>query len=93
MALLLKSFAGVGVAYRQREEAQTEGQHDDVQHEMLLAALVFWRNFCAFPRICIAMNQSADRIATLAIPISVAVSDTPRICFRDRRGTNVIGKP
>ena len=40
MALLLKSFAGVGVAYRHREEAQTEGQHDDVQHEMLLAALV-----------------------------------------------------
>ena len=92
MALLLKSFAGVGVAYRHREEAQTEGQHDDVQHEMLLAALVFGRNFCAFPGRWIAMDQSADRIATLAYPYQWAWSAIRRIGFRDRRGTNVIGK-
>jgi hypothetical protein len=30
-------FAGVGVTYRQCEEAQAEDQHDDIQHEMLLA--------------------------------------------------------
>ncbi|ABE37899.1 hypothetical protein RPD_0661 [Rhodopseudomonas palustris BisB5] len=29
-----KPIAGVCVADRQREEADTEGQHDDVQHEM-----------------------------------------------------------
>jgi hypothetical protein len=40
MALLLKSFAGVGVAYSRREEAEAEGQHDDVQHEMLLCAVI-----------------------------------------------------
>jgi hypothetical protein len=32
----LKPFAGVGVTDGGREEAETEGQHDDVQHEMLL---------------------------------------------------------
>ena len=32
----LKPFAGVGVAHRHREEAEAKGQHDDVQHEMLL---------------------------------------------------------
>jgi hypothetical protein len=46
----LKPFAGVGVTYRHREEAQTEGQHDDVQHELLLVALVSVRKFSTFPR-------------------------------------------
>jgi hypothetical protein len=32
----LKSFAGVGVTYRDREEAEAQGQHENVQHEMLL---------------------------------------------------------
>jgi hypothetical protein len=32
----LKSFAGIGVTYRDREEAKAEGQHENVQHEMLL---------------------------------------------------------
>jgi hypothetical protein len=32
----LKPFAGVGVTDGGREEAEAEGQHDDVQHEMLL---------------------------------------------------------
>ena len=29
-------FAGIGIAQREDEEAQTEGQHDDVQHGKLL---------------------------------------------------------
>jgi hypothetical protein len=36
----LEPFASVGVTHRQYEEAQTEGQHDDIQHEVLLVALV-----------------------------------------------------
>jgi hypothetical protein len=32
----LKSFAGIGVTYSDREEAEAEGQHGDVQHEVLL---------------------------------------------------------
>src|ERR1700729_1786583 len=32
-----KPFAGVGVTYRHHEEAEAEGQHDDVPHEMLLS--------------------------------------------------------
>jgi hypothetical protein len=35
----LKSFAGVGVTNRGDEKAETEGQHDDVQHEMLLCGV------------------------------------------------------
>jgi hypothetical protein len=32
----LKPFTGVGVTDGDREEAEAEGQHEDVQHEMLL---------------------------------------------------------
>ena len=35
----LKSLAGVGVADSDREEAEAKGQHDDVQHPILLVAL------------------------------------------------------
>jgi hypothetical protein len=39
MALLSsKPFAGIGVAEAQCEEAETQDQHDNVQHQMLLAA-------------------------------------------------------
>ncbi len=36
----LKSFAGVGVSHRHPEEAEAEGQHDDVQHEVLLCVVI-----------------------------------------------------
>jgi hypothetical protein len=39
----LEPFAGVGVTHRRREEAEAEGQHDDVQHEMLLCAVMMIR--------------------------------------------------
>jgi hypothetical protein len=29
-------LASIGIAYRRSEEAEAEGQHDDVQHEVLL---------------------------------------------------------
>jgi hypothetical protein len=35
----LKSLAGIGVADGDHEEAQPKGQHDDVQHGILLVAL------------------------------------------------------
>jgi hypothetical protein len=34
----LKPFAGIGVTYSRREEAEPEGQQEDVQHEVLLCA-------------------------------------------------------
>jgi hypothetical protein len=37
----LEPFAGIGIAYPCREEAEAEDQHDDVQHDMLLAARLF----------------------------------------------------
>ena len=50
----LEPFAGVGVTHRPREEAEAEGQHDDVQHEMLLYAVMMIRGargtaFSLFP--------------------------------------------
>src|ERR1700722_8873738 len=45
----LKPFAGVGGGYPRHEEAEGEGQHQDVQHEVLLVALVFsLGNQCVF---------------------------------------------
>ena len=35
MVVLLEPVAGVAVANRQREEDQTHGQHDDVEHRLL----------------------------------------------------------
>jgi hypothetical protein len=35
----LKSLAGIGVADSDHEEAEAKGQHDDVQHGILLVAL------------------------------------------------------
>ncbi len=35
---LLQTLAGIGVANGQHEEAQTEGQHENIEHEKLLAA-------------------------------------------------------
>ena len=37
----LKPFAGIGVADPRHEQAEGEGQHQDVQHEVLLVALCF----------------------------------------------------
>ncbi len=36
--LLLQTLASVGVANGQHEEAQTEGEHENIEHEKLLAA-------------------------------------------------------
>jgi hypothetical protein len=36
----LKPFAGVGVTHRHDEEAEAEGQHDDIQHEVLLCVVI-----------------------------------------------------
>ena len=36
-----EAFAGMGITHRHQKEAQPEDQHDDIQHEVLLVALVF----------------------------------------------------
>src|SRR6202020_2198863 len=33
-------FAGVGIAHRRHEEAEAEGHHEDVQHELLLCGII-----------------------------------------------------
>jgi hypothetical protein len=42
------AFADVRIGYRHQKEAQPEGQHDDIQHGVLLVALVSGRDGCAF---------------------------------------------
>src|SRR5258707_14884513 len=73
MAVLLKSFAGVGVTHRHHEEADAEGQHDDIQHEVLLVALVFRSRplRVAGKAGCDGSNRIED--ATRALPESVTV--------------------
>src|SRR5258706_12082351 len=73
MAVLLKSFAGVGVTHRHHEEAEAEGQHDDIQHEVLLVALVFRSRplRVAGKAGCDGSNRIED--ATRALPVSVTV--------------------
>jgi hypothetical protein len=48
MDVLLKPFAGVGVTYSRYEEAETEGQHEGVQHEMLLCVVICGARGTAF---------------------------------------------
>ena len=43
-----EAFAGVRITHRHQKEAQPEGQHDDIQHEVLLVAVVSGRDGCAF---------------------------------------------
>jgi hypothetical protein len=43
-----EAFAGVRITHRHQKEAQPEGQHDDIQHEVLLVALVSGCDGCAF---------------------------------------------
>jgi hypothetical protein len=42
-----EAFAGVRISYRYQKETQPEGQHDDIQHGVLLVALVSGRDGCA----------------------------------------------
>jgi hypothetical protein len=43
-----EAFAGKRITYRHQKEAQPEGQHDDIQHGVLLVALVSGRDAYAF---------------------------------------------
>jgi hypothetical protein len=36
---ILEPLAGIGVAYPHHEEAEAEGQHDDIKHEVLLCVV------------------------------------------------------
>ncbi len=49
MVGLLKAFVGVGVTYSRHEEAEAEVQHDEIQHEVLLVALVLVRDPLRLP--------------------------------------------
>jgi hypothetical protein len=53
----LKPFAGVGVAHRGCEEAKAEGQHDDIQHEVLLVVVVSKRRLWVLQGTRIALDQ------------------------------------
>ena len=75
----LKPFAGVGVTDRRREEAEAEGQHEDVQHEMLLVTLVSTPKRCVLTRKakCDRSTRERDwdrdlvRISRREVPLAV----------------------
>ena len=69
----LKPFAGVGVTYSNREEAEAKGQHQDIQHQVLLVVLVSLRHSCEFQGRRIAQDQHGIAGAIRALPVSVAV--------------------
>src|SRR5882762_5277234 len=69
----LKPFAGVGVTHRQHEEAEAEGQHEDIQHQVLLVALVSLRHACVLQGRRIALDLYGIAAAIRALPVAVAV--------------------
>ena len=69
----LKPFAGVGVTHRQHEEAEAEGQHEDIQHQVLLVALVSMRHCRVSQGRRIALDQHGIAGAIRALPVAVAV--------------------
>ena len=81
-----EAFAGMRITYRHQKEAQPEGQHDDIQHEMLLVALVSGRDGCAFRERRLRWIKSNKRLVAPNCKV-------PRlhICFRDGCYGNVIG--
>ncbi len=69
----LKPFAGVGVAHCGCEEAEAEGQHDDIQHEVLLVVLVSKHRLWVLQGTRIALDQHGIAAANRALPVAVAV--------------------
>ena len=52
-----EAFTGVRITNRHQKEAEPEDQHDDIQHEVLLVALVFRARWLRVPGRKIAMDQ------------------------------------
>ena len=67
----LQPFAGIGVANARHEEAEAEGQHDDIPHEKLLAA----RAYLAQPLRVSGKADYATSIRTESGPDRTRVSD------------------
>ena len=77
-------LAGVGVADRQRKEAQAQGQHDDIPHETTPSAY-------SNSKICIAFRErslrsiKSDRLhETRALPVAVVTKCADRHRFSRR---------
>ena len=69
----LQPFTGIGVAYARGEEAESEGQHDDIPHER--SSLLRIRNLCAFPGERIAVDQPGPIYSPK--PIWISDRDVP----------------
>jgi hypothetical protein len=81
-----EAFACVRITHRHQKEAQPEGQHDDIQHEVLLVALVSERDGCAFRERRLRWIKSNK---SLVAPNSSLARCG--ICFRVGCYGNVIG--
>jgi hypothetical protein len=65
-------FAGVRITHRHQKEAQPEGQHDDIQHEVLLVALVSGRDRCAFREGRLRWIKNNIRVSHLIVSCHIA---------------------
>jgi hypothetical protein len=58
-----EAFAGMRISYRHQEETQPEAQHDDIQREVLLVALVSGRDGFALREGRLRWIKSNKRLA------------------------------
>jgi hypothetical protein len=81
-----EAFAGMRITYRHQKEAQPEGQHDDIQHEMLLVALISGRDGCAFREGRLRWIKSNKRLvaANCRVPRCHAACVVSRWVLRQR---------
>ena len=76
-----EAFAGARITHRYQKETKPEGQHDDIQHEERVVALLSERDCCAFRE-----KNARDHAQW------TSSRSTLRICFREADHGNVIGK-
>src|SRR5882672_2852047 len=89
MAVPSEPIAGDGVAHRQCEKAETDGQHDEVHHGMLLAS-----DTCgAECRWRVPVDGTRRRGKTAVSGFCCEITATRGVCFRDGAGCVFIGIP
>ncbi|HUE18787.1 MAG TPA: hypothetical protein VMQ63_03355, partial [Stellaceae bacterium] len=70
-ALLSKPFAGIGVADARREQAEGEGQHDDIPHENAPCRACIIAQRLRVLREGVCDGSIGGSIAILTLPVSV----------------------
>jgi hypothetical protein len=83
-----ETIAGDGVANREREEDECDGDHGEIQHEIILSTPTVIESKLAISR---GTKSSRIRPAKAAPPSGVDEVPLCAICFRDGSTGNGIG--